>query len=37
MKIEHVAIWTHDLERLRVFYESYFGAHVGPKYQNPKT
>jgi catechol 2,3-dioxygenase-like lactoylglutathione lyase family enzyme len=34
MKIEHVAIWTHDLERLRIFYETYFGTRVGAKYHN---
>jgi lactoylglutathione lyase len=33
--IEHVAIWTHDLERLRAFYETYFGATAGDKYANP--
>ncbi|GIK63681.1 MAG: glyoxalase [Chloroflexota bacterium] len=37
MKIEHVAIWTHDLERLRQFYETYFGGAAGTKYQNPRT
>lgn len=35
MHIEHVAIWTCDLERLRTFYETYFGARAGPKYTNP--
>jgi lactoylglutathione lyase len=35
MKLEHVAIWTHDLERLRAFYETYFGARAGAKYHNP--
>ena len=35
MKIEHVAIWTRDLELLKSFYETYFGAHAGPKYINP--
>ena len=34
MHIEHVAIWTKDLERLRTFYESHFGAIVGPRYVN---
>jgi lactoylglutathione lyase len=33
--IEHVALWTHDLERLRVFYETYFEASAGEKYVNP--
>lgn len=35
MQIEHVALWTHDLERLRAFYETYFGASAGAKYHNP--
>lgn len=34
MRIEHVAIWTADLERLKAFYESYFGATAGPRYAN---
>lgn len=35
MRIEHVAIWTRDIERLRDFYESHFAAKAGPKYVNP--
>jgi lactoylglutathione lyase len=35
MHIEHVAIWTHDLERLRDFYARYFGGIAGEKYTNP--
>jgi lactoylglutathione lyase len=35
MYVEHVAIWTEDIERLRVFYERYFGAVSGAKYANP--
>ena len=35
MKIEHIAIWTKDLERLREFYEKYIGASAGKKYVNP--
>jgi lactoylglutathione lyase len=35
MRIEHVALWTEDLERLAAFYEAYFGASVGEKYVNP--
>ena len=34
MKIEHIAIWAQDLERLKEFYVQYFGARVGRKYQN---
>ena len=35
MKIEHLALWTEDLERLADFYATYFGAHAGAKYENP--
>jgi lactoylglutathione lyase len=34
MRIEHVAIWTRDLERLKGFYQTYFQASAGPKYVN---
>jgi lactoylglutathione lyase len=34
MRIEHVAIWTHHLERLKQFYETYFQAKAGEKYVN---
>jgi lactoylglutathione lyase len=36
MRIEHVAIWTHDLERLRQFYETYFQGRANAKYVNPR-
>ncbi|MEM6804628.1 MAG: VOC family protein, partial [Bacteroidota bacterium] len=36
MKIEHLAIWVKDLERIRTFYEKYFAAQAGEKYHNPK-
>jgi lactoylglutathione lyase len=35
MPIEHIAIWTQDLERLKTFYETYFQAAASPKYVNP--
>ncbi|MFH2035789.1 MAG: VOC family protein [Candidatus Zixiibacteriota bacterium] len=34
MKIEHVAIWTKDIEKSRLFYENYFGAKSNTKYSN---
>ncbi|MEW9897617.1 VOC family protein [Chitinivorax sp. PXF-14] len=37
MKIEHVAIWVHDLERMRQFYCSTFGAWASDKYCNERT
>lgn len=36
MQIEHVAVWTKNLEALREFYVQYFGARAGSKYVNPK-
>ena len=36
MQIEHIAIWTTDIERMKDFYSHYFGAVVGEKYINPK-
>jgi lactoylglutathione lyase len=37
MHIDHVALWTHDLERLKQFYTTYFQASAGGKYHNPRT
>ncbi|HSD84878.1 MAG TPA: VOC family protein [Anaerolineae bacterium] len=34
MRIEHIAIWTRDLERMRNFYETYFAGRSNPKYVN---
>jgi lactoylglutathione lyase len=34
MRIEHVAVWTRDLERLRAFYERWFGARAGARYRS---
>jgi lactoylglutathione lyase len=35
MKIEHIAIWTNQLEQMRNFYENYFQARAGNRYINP--
>lgn len=35
MKIAHVAVWVSDLELMKAFYETHFGAKAGPKYHNP--
>ncbi len=37
MHIEHVAIWTHHLERLKDFYTRYFNAAPSSKYTNAFT
>jgi len=36
MRIEHIALWTRDIERLRAFYERYFRATAGARYENPR-
>lgn len=35
MKIDHIAIWAHDLDRLKDFYVKYFEMTCGDKYVNP--
>jgi lactoylglutathione lyase len=35
MHIEHLAIWTKDIERLKAFYETYFQARASSRYTNP--
>lgn len=34
MRIEHVAIWVNDLERMKAFYETYFNCQSNFKYHN---
>ena len=34
MRIEHVALWTDDLDRMTQFYADYFEATVTPRYMN---
>ena len=34
MRIDHVALWTRDLERCKQFYVTYFGARAGRGYVN---
>lgn len=36
MNIEHVAIWVKDLEKSKLFYETYFNAQSGELYHNKK-
>ena len=37
MRIEHIAIWTRNLEEMKVFYETWFQATSGKRYYNPDT
>ncbi len=36
MRIEHLAIWTRDLEAMKHFYTKYFNMQCSEKYHNPK-
>ncbi|WP_175074298.1 VOC family protein [Terribacillus sp. AE2B 122] len=36
MKIEHIAIWVKDIERMKNFYMRYFGAESNSLYVNEK-
>jgi len=36
MQIDHIAIWTNKLEKMKFFYEHYFGGVSGEKYINPR-
>lgn len=37
MKIAHTALYVHDLEGAKLFFETYFHAQAGAGYENPKT
>jgi lactoylglutathione lyase len=37
MHIDHMAIWTNQLEVMKDFYETYFEARHGNKYLNPAS
>lgn len=36
MKIEHVALWVNDIEKMTSFYSFYFKAAPSEKYYNPQ-
>jgi lactoylglutathione lyase len=35
MHIDHIALWTSHLDEMKAFYERYFQAMAGNKYENP--
>lgn len=35
LRIEHVALWVEDIEKMRSFYETYFNGKANQKYYNP--
>ncbi len=37
MKLEHAALYTNNLEKMKEFYETYFNATANDKYHNPNT
>lgn len=36
MRIDHIAIWTQQLEKMKLFYDKYFDGKAGEKYINPR-
>jgi Lactoylglutathione lyase and related lyases len=36
MHIDHIAIWTNDLERMKNFYSKHFGCKASARYDNTK-
>jgi catechol 2,3-dioxygenase-like lactoylglutathione lyase family enzyme len=36
VRIDHVALWTRDLEQSREFYEKWFGAAAGSRYESAR-
>lgn len=37
MRIEHIAIWTNDLEKMKEFYTGFFNGEAGERYCNSKN
>jgi lactoylglutathione lyase len=37
MRIDHIAVWTGHLERMKEFYVEFFGGQPGNKYVNSRT
>jgi lactoylglutathione lyase len=35
-RLEHVALWVRDVDRVAAFYARYFDARVGERYENPR-
>jgi len=35
-RLEHVALWVRDVERVTAFYARYFEARIGDRYENPR-
>lgn len=36
VELEHVGLWVRDLDAVAAFYVRWFGARVGPRYENPR-
>lgn len=35
MRINHIALWVKDIEKVCLFYQKYFGGTIHPLYHNP--
>ena len=36
VRLEHVGLWVRDIDGVAAFYETYFGARSGARYENPR-
>lgn len=36
MKIDHIAVWTRDIDRLAAFWQAHFGCEIGPLYASAR-
>lgn len=36
LHVDHIAIWTSDIERSKLFYQRYFGAQAGDLYRSQR-
>jgi lactoylglutathione lyase len=36
VRIEHVALWAQDIDTVAAFYQRWFGARVGERYENSR-
>jgi lactoylglutathione lyase len=35
-RLEHVALWVRDIDRVAAFYAGYFDARIGERFENPR-
>lgn len=35
-RIEHIGVWVRDIDVVAAFYQRWFGARIGQRYENPR-